>query len=99
MLEVRLDLPAGVTLLRGETHWKQPARAAATLDRELLLRVPPKVEQRIVATARLVFHRSLPMAAAAGYTYNEKPVAPSREGPLQEPETLPRLAAPLPPQR
>jgi hypothetical protein len=91
-LEVKLALPPGVTLLKGETHWQAPARAAATLGRDLLLQVPPTGEQRIVATARLVFRRSLPMGAAAGYTYHEKPAARPPTGPLQDPDTLPRLA-------
>jgi hypothetical protein len=96
-LEVKLAFPPGVTLLRGETQWQAPARAAATQVRDLLLYVPPTGERRIVATARLVFQRSLPMGTAAGYTYHEKPLAPPPAGPLQEPDTLPRLAAPLEP--
>jgi hypothetical protein len=96
-LEVTVTLPAGVSLVRGETRWQAPARARVAQTRELMLNVPAAGEQRVVATARLVFPRSPPMARAVGYTLNAKAesgrpgseTAPSTT--LKEPTTVPRI--------
>jgi hypothetical protein len=96
-LVVTLNLPAGVTLAWGEIHWQAPARARVAQTRELLLKVPATGEQRVVATARLVFRGSLPMAYATSYAFNEKvetarPEARAdRSTPLQDPEWLPTI--------
>jgi hypothetical protein len=96
-LEVTVTLPAGVSLVRGETRWQAPARARVAQSRELMLNVPAAGEQRVVATARLVFPTSPPMARAVGYTFNAKAepgrpaadTAPSTT--LKEPATVPRI--------
>jgi hypothetical protein len=112
-LAVTLTLPPGVTLAgtrpepgtrreavgggRGEARWQAVARAQVAQTRELLLNVPATGEQRIVATARLVFPRSLPMAYATSYAFNEKVETARREpenspsAPLQEPACLPTI--------
>lgn len=96
-LEVAVTLPAGVSLVRGETRWQAPARARVAQTRELMFNVPAIGEQRVVATARLVFANSPPMARAVGYTFNAK-AEPGRPGsetapstPLKDPTTVPRI--------
>jgi hypothetical protein len=101
-LEVTIKLPAGVTLLAGETHWQAAARAGEAQTRELLLRVPAAGESRVVASARLIFHRSLPLASVAGHTFHQKaarsrPEAEAeRPGPPKEPPSLPVIPLPAP---
>lgn len=69
-MDVRVTLPAGVTLLEGERRWSRPARARQAESRELALKVPPSGERRIVVTARLLAPRTLPKTRTASYTYN-----------------------------
>jgi hypothetical protein len=96
-LEVSVTLPPGVSLVRGETHWQAPARARVTQKRDLLLDVPKTGEQRVVATARVLFPQSLPMSRAASYTFNaphasgrpETGAAPTAG--LKEPSTVPTI--------
>jgi hypothetical protein len=96
-LEVTVTLPAGVSLVRGETRWQAPARARVAQTHELMLNVPATGEQRVVASARLVFPNSPPMARAVGYTFNAKAeagrpdtgTAPSTT--LKEPTSVPRI--------
>jgi hypothetical protein len=99
-LEVTVTLPPGVTLLAGETRWQAAARAGESQSRELLLRVPAAGEQRVVASARLIFRRSLPLARAASHTFHQKaarsrPEAEAeRPGPIKEPPSLPVIPLP-----
>jgi hypothetical protein len=94
---VTVTLPAGVSLVRGETRWQAAARARVPQARELMLNVPATGEQRVVATARLVFPISPPMARSVGYTLNAKaePGRPDTETAppttLKEPTTVPRI--------
>jgi hypothetical protein len=96
-LEVTVTLPPGVSVVRGEMRWQAPARARVAQKRELLLSVPASGEQRVVATARIVFPKSPPMSRAAGYTFNPKaePGRPeSGSAPtstLKEPSTVPTI--------
>jgi hypothetical protein len=96
-LAVTLTLPPGVTLVQGEARWQAAARAKVAQTRELLLNVPATGEQRIVATAELVFRQSLPMAYATSCAFNEKVASARTEAeagpsaPLQEPVRLPTI--------
>jgi hypothetical protein len=103
-LEVELSLPPGVTLLQGETQWRVPARARRTQTRELHLKVPGSGERRVVATAQLLFRRSLPMGCATSYTFHENVVGrgrgatdptdrPHRSDPPREPPSFPTIPA------
>jgi hypothetical protein len=69
-VEVTVALPAGVTLVQGETRWAARARAGQAERRDLALEVPAKGEQRIVATARLVAPSAPPKSRTASYTFN-----------------------------
>jgi hypothetical protein len=96
-LEVNVTLPAGVSLVRGETRWQAPARARVAQSRDLLLTVPATGEQRVLATARILFPKSPPMSRAAGYSFNakEEPGQPEAgsapPGVLKEPTTVPTI--------
>jgi hypothetical protein len=75
-------------------------RAGEPQTRELLLRVPAAGEPRVVASARLIFRRSLPLARAASHTFHRKaarsrPEAESEgPGPIKEPLSLPVIPLP-----
>jgi hypothetical protein len=90
-LEVKLVLPPEVRLAQGEVRWQAPARANVTQTRELLFMVPNTGEQRVVATARLVFQRSLPMARTVAYRFNPTAAPRRPKGELQEPEVVPMV--------
>ena len=90
-LRVKLVLPPEVRLAQGEVRWQAPARANVTQTRELLFMVPNTGEQRVVATARLVFQRSLPMARTVAYRFNPTAARRRPKGELQEPEVVPMV--------
>jgi hypothetical protein len=69
-LEVELTLPESVKLVHGSVRWQVPARARGPQIREVMLEVPTSGEQEIVATAKLLFKKSLPMTGVESYTYN-----------------------------
>jgi hypothetical protein len=96
-LEVSLTLPPGVRLVHGETRWQAPAHARVAQARDLVLDVPKTGAQRVVAVARILLPKSLPLSRAASYTFNA-PAEPARPEtgtapppPLKEPSTVPTI--------
>lgn len=84
-LEVQLTLPQGVALVRGETRWQVPARTRVPQTRELLLKVPPTGQRRIVVTARLAPPGALPQTRTASYLYNAARDPAAACGPRNDP--------------
>jgi hypothetical protein len=89
-LEVKVTLPSGVALVRGETRWQGPARAQVAQARDLTVKVPSTGERRLVVVARLLSPRALPQTRTAGFPLNARTEAPRSLDPLKEPVfTLP----------